>query len=354
MMRPGAQQQKRTALVVAFLLGVLALGACAPRVAPESGAEARSPARMSGDALVMPDGVRLPLYAWRALNGDPEAVILGVHGFNDYGHAFAMPGAWFAARNVTVYAYDQRGFGGAPHPGVWPGERRLTRDLATAVRLIRARHPKTPLYLLGTSMGGAVVLAAAAHGDLPPVAGLALAAPAVWARETMPLYQRAALWLGAHTVPWLTLSGEGLGRQASDNIPMLRALGGDPNVIKETRIDAMHGLVNLMDTAFAAGAALPAPALLLYGAKDEIVPPGPTLAMWRDAAPRPGVRAVLYPEGWHMLLRDLQAPTVWRDIRAWMRDPRAPLPSKAHRAALTRLETLNGGAGAPASRASGS
>jgi hypothetical protein len=30
-----------------------------------------------------------------------------------------------------------------------------------------------------------------------------------------------------------------------------------------------------------------------------------------------------------MLLRDLQGETVWRDILAWMEDPRAPLPSGA-------------------------
>ena len=30
-----------------------------------------------------------------------------------------------------------------------------------------------------------------------------------------------------------------------------------------------------------------------------------------------------------MLTRDLQGETVWRDIDAWLADPRAPLPSGA-------------------------
>ena len=25
-----------------------------------------------------------------------------------------------------------------------------------------------------------------------------------------------------------------------------------------------------------------------------------------------------YPKGWHMLFRDLQAETVWRDVAAWI------------------------------------
>ena len=37
-----------------------------------------------------------------------------------------------------------------------------------------------------------------------------------------------------------------------------------------------------------------------------------------------------------MLTRDLQGETVWRDIDAWLADPRAPLPSGADGPAPTR------------------
>ena len=40
-------------------------------------------------------------------------------------------------------------------------------------------------------------------------------------------------------------------------------------------------------------------------------------------------RTALYTGGYHMLLRDLKAERVWRDIAAWIDDPRAPLPSGA-------------------------
>ena len=38
-----------------------------------------------------------------------------------------------------------------------------------------------------------------------------------------------------------------------------------------------------------------------------------------------------------MLLRDLQARTVWVDIAAWITDPGAPLPSGADERAATIL-----------------
>ena len=114
-------------------------------------------------------------------------------------------------------------------------------------------------------------------------------------------------------------------------------------VIKETRIDAIHGLVDLMDAALAAASDLELPALLLYGEKDEVVPEDPTLRLWQSlpAAARGQQRRALYGNGYHMLLRDLQAEVVWRDIAGWIADPAAPLPSGAEERALARL---NGGA----------
>ena len=320
-------------LLVCFVF--ILLTACTPKTVPPG--EATQEPRIAADALVMPDGARLPLESWLP-DGDPEAVLIGLHGFNDYAHAFAMPGRWFAQHGMALYAYDQRGFGRTDHTGLWPGIDALVGDLRTAVRLIRDRHPDTPVYLLGASMGGAVILAADGRGGLAGVDGAVLAAPAVWAISEMPFYQRWALWLTVHTVPWMSLSGAGLDRLPSDNIPMLRRFGKDPLVISDTRIDAVYGLTRLMGEALAAGEALKVPTLALYGRRDEIVPPGPTEKLWRRL-PEAHTRA-LYDTGWHMILRDLHAPTVWADIRAWIaQGGTGPLPSGADAAAQAALDT---------------
>jgi alpha-beta hydrolase superfamily lysophospholipase len=112
---------------------------------------------------------------------------------------------------------------------------------------------------------------------------------------------------------------------------MLRALSRDPLVIRQTRVDAMWGIVNLMDSALAAAPRFDAPALFLYGAKDEIVPPEATLRMF-DSLPDGGQHTIaVYDEGYHMLLRDLQAGTVWHDVLAWIAAPGTSLPSGADR-----------------------
>ena len=273
------------------------------------------------------DGLALAVSAWPA-EGAPRAVIVALHGFNDYANAFAAPAAWWAARGITTYAYDQRGFGRDPNAGIWPGVAPLAHDLCAVIGGLRAKYPAAPVYALGASMGGAVIMAAAAEPachDVEALAGLILVAPAVRGRASLnPLY-RATLWVGAHLAPWATVTGRGLGITPSDNVEMLRALSADPLVIKETRIDAVFGMVNLMDAALAAAPRIRAPTLILYGANDDIIPPRPTRMMVRGwTGP---LRIALYPAGYHMLLRDLGAEAVWGDVLAWMVDGSAALPS---------------------------
>jgi alpha-beta hydrolase superfamily lysophospholipase len=177
-------------------------------------------------------------------------------------------------------------------------------------------------------MGGAVVLMALAKekpGSLASIRGASLTAPAVWGGAAMNPIYRLTLWMAAHTVPSKSVSGRGLGILPSDNIEMLRALGRDPLVIKETRIDSLYGLVGLMGSAQRAAEHVRGPLIVLYGAKDGIIPRRPTAAM--AAKLNNSTRFAVYPDGYHMLLRDLQAEVVWRDIAAWIDDATAQLPS---------------------------
>jgi acylglycerol lipase len=312
-----------------ILVAVL-LAACTPRLQdPGPDAQMPKPPRLTETSFVTADGTQLPLRRWEP-ETSPRAVVLALHGFNDYSNAFDAAGTWLAANGVLTLAYDQRGFGGSDQRGIWPGEDTLAGDAHGAVAAVRHAYPGMPVYALGESMGGAVLMRAWDETPLP-VDGVILVAPAVWGRITMPFYQTASLWMFAHTMPWLTLTGEGIQRNPSDNVEMLRALGRDPLVIKSTRIDAMWGIVNLMDDALDASERFDAPALLLYGAHDDIVPPAASRAML-DRLPDAAAshrRIAVYDSGFHMLLRDLQGEAVLADILAWIENRDAALPSGA-------------------------
>jgi alpha-beta hydrolase superfamily lysophospholipase len=312
---------------------LLLVAACAP-VVEQAGPPVTAP-RADGDKLIMADGAALPLRAWLP-EGRPRAVVIALHGMNDYSNAFEAAGTQLAAAGIATYAYDQRGFGQAPHPGVWAGTDTMVRDLKEARAILAARHPGTPVYILGESMGGAVAMVALADADPLTVDGTILAAPAVWGRASMSIFEKGALWLTAHTVPWFRLSAKGLEITPSDNIEMLRALSRDPLVIKETRADAVWGLVNLMDEAYADAGKVRGPVLMQYGSNDEIIPKAPSFEVMRRLGPG-RTRIAYYETGYHMLLRDLAGPVVIGDIAAWIADRNAPLPSNADDAARKLL-----------------
>lgn len=271
---------------------------------------------IEADNFLTRDGLKLPLRHWDAKT--PKAVILALHGMSDYSFAFDTPAPWWAEQGITTYAYDQRGFGASANPGIWAGNDVLRRDLGDAVAALRLHYPGLPVFVLGESMGGAVVLSALASSAPPRADGVILVAPAVWSREDMPVSYRLALWLTVHSLPWLNLSGNGLNIWPSDNIEMLRRNGRDPLFQKTARADAIFGLVNLMDEARKAPTQLgqTPPILFLTGANDQVIPAAPTKAVIAELGTKAEVHT--YPKGYHMLLRDLNGQLVWKDVADWV------------------------------------
>jgi alpha-beta hydrolase superfamily lysophospholipase len=309
----------------------LALAGCAASFAPPERLRDLS----DPPVFVMPDGARLPFRAWLPA-GPPIAVVLALHGMNDSRDAWEIPGVDLSDSGMAIYAPDQRGFGAAPRRGFWPGTAALVADAAEMARQVRHHHPGVPLVLLGESMGGAVLMCLATGPRAPPGARYVLVAPAVWGRATMNLFLRGGLWLASTLVPSLSVSGAPVRIMASDNRAAILRLSRDPLTIHATRFDTVRGLVDLMDAALAAAPWFTAPGLFLYGGRDELVPKGAMAAMWRDL-PRGGARMAYYPNDYHLMLRDLGRARPLGDVTAWLRDPSAPLPSGADRAAAAWL-----------------
>jgi len=306
-----------------------AVSGCAASFGPPDLVPARAAA--VAHAFALRDGTRLPYRSWLPA-GPPEAVVLALHGFNDSRDAWEIPAIDLTAAGCAVYAPDQRGFGQAPGRGLWPGTAALVADAAEMVGLLRDLHPRAPIVLLGESMGGAVLMCLATSARAPEGVRYVLVAPAVWGRATMNVFLRGSLWLASTMLPSLALSGAPVRVTACDNRAALIRLSRDPLTIHATRFDTLRGLVDLMDAALAAAASFTAPGLFMYGGRDELVPKGAMAAMWRMLPPG-GARRAYYPNDYHLMLRDLGRSAPVADVLAWTRNPLAPLPSGADRAA---------------------
>jgi alpha-beta hydrolase superfamily lysophospholipase len=307
---------KRRALSVFAVLALTFAGVASAETLP----------RIDAHAFIAADGTEMPMRSWLP-KGQPKAIIAALHGFADYSAAFAKPAAFWATRGVATFAYDQRGFGGAPHLFQWSGDATMVRDAKQFVATLRRRYPDVPIYVLGESMGGAVAIAATTGRDPAQVDGTILVSPAVWEHNLMGSLERAALSVAQHMIPGLWLEApRGLNIHPSDNIEMLRAMGRDSLVQFGARADTTAGLMDLMDYAGEAVPDIRLPTFVLFGAHEEVLPEA-AVDSFMKRLPATNVRVAYYPEGYHMLLRDLHGDIVWKDVLAWTLDRTGKLES---------------------------
>jgi len=284
---------------------------------------------LDDQALTARDGARLPVHKWLSDAVDPKAVIVAIHGFAQYGGVFRYPGPALEARGISVFAIDLRGNGGAPEMGVWPEHELLIEDAQALVSEVRKAHPKTPIYLLGYSMGAALTLDAMTRPDAPPVSGLILAASGLRSWQTLSPLERSAFWLAAHTAPWKELDSWALTPVVTDNQAFMTENMEDPLVQGDIRIDVFYGVVRFMDRAWTSLDRLNLSTLVLYGDKDLVIPCElvERFNIGLAAQNRPGRTYAQYPNGYHLLLWDNEADRVLDDIASWIESPDTPLPS---------------------------
>jgi len=316
----------------------LLLAGCAvpPALSIGSGKNPTASSAIEPGSFRAPDGTILPMRSWLPKD-KPSALIIALHGFADYSEAFRMPADYWASRGVAVFAFDQRGFGGAPHTFHWAGAATMAADVKAFAALLRARYPGIPLYLLGESMGGAVAITATDEPKPADVDGLILVSPAVWEHGVMGIIERSTLMLADFAAPGLWLEApRGLGIHPTNNVAMLKSMAHDSLIQVGARADTTAGLMDLMDQAGAEVDRLRLPALVLFGAHEEVLPRAGVQGFLRRL-PAANVRVALYPDGYHMLLRDLHGALVWDDVLAWIGDRNADLPSGAECAAAAAL-----------------
>ena len=267
-------------------------------------------------SFVTPDGVNLYYQCWVPANRRARAVLINLHGLGDHSGLYPTLAAHFPPRGVALYAYDMRGNGRSP------GQRAYVRDwheylddLGAFLRRVREWEPGLPVFVLGNSLGGLVVLEYALdHPDglsgviaaAPPLGQLGVPRPLMALGRVMSrIWPRFSLEVG------MDLSG----------------LARDPKVIQSVVADPLfhrRGTARLSTEVTAAiarvqarAADLAVPLLLLHGSADRMVPPDGTRTFFsRVALPDREFRE--YEGAYHGLFADLNHEEVLHDVERWI------------------------------------
>jgi Lysophospholipase len=260
-------------------------------------------------------GVSLFRQAWRAA-GPTRAVLINIHGLGDHSGLYPTLAEHFPSRGITIHAMDLRGNGrsGGQRAYVERWEE-YREDLRRFVELVRAEERGLPLFLLGNSLGGLIVLEYALHH--PDGLGGVIAASPPLGRLGVPAPLLALGRVLSRAWPRFSI------RTGMD----LSGLARDPAVVQTVLADPLFhrvGTARLSTEVVAAIARVqaaapgfPLPLLLLHGSADRMVPPdGSREFVARVGHPDRELRE--YPGAFHVLFADLDHEQVLTDVERWI------------------------------------
>lgn len=269
-----------------------------------------SEGRFTGSA-----GARLFYQAWRPVHRPPRAILLNLHGLGDHSGLYPNLGSRIPEVGLALYAYDMRGNGRSPGQRAYlRGWYQYREDLHAFLAQVREWEPGLPVFLLGNSLGGLVVLEYALHHA--GLAGVIAAAPP----------------LGKLGVPPILM---GLGRLLSRVLPRfslrvgmdLTGLARDPAVVEAVLADPLfhrRGTARLstevtaaIDRVQSGASSFRVPILILHGTADRMVPPDGSRTFFSKVR-FSGSELKEYPGAYHGLFADLNAAEVIGDLLGWI------------------------------------
>ena len=251
-----------------------------------------------------------------------RAVVIIVHGIHEHSGRYAPVGTWLATAGFAAYAADHRGHGKSDgRRGNIERMALIVDDLDRFVRFAVERHPGTPVFMVGQSLGGLIALQWAteprATGPGVLLDGLVVSGAAVEVMVGSALQRRLAGVLSA-LVPDLPVAELAADQKISRDPEVVRAYRDDP-LVHRGKIKARTG-AEILATMVALPARLPrlsVPLLLLHGTEDRICAVTGS-AMVHDTVSSPDKTLRRYQGLYHEVFNEPEREAILTDLVTWL------------------------------------
>ncbi len=257
------------------------------------------------------DGTELTLHCWKAES--EQAMLLILHGLGEYGRKYIALARCLNEYGLSVVALDWRGFGKSGGlRGHVPSMDSLQQDLAAGIGAAREMADATnPLYLMGHSMGGNILLGAA-HAGLVRAEGIIVSSP--WIRKTGKSPNQAGTVAFLHRLfPTYRLNLD-IRRMEKGRKPELEKRKKDPYNHKLTSLRLMHVLQTNARHLDLVCSGQGMPLLALHDRLDPLTDYRGT----EDYVDRNGGELISYDTGEHTLHRGETKEEFCRQISRWI------------------------------------
>jgi alpha-beta hydrolase superfamily lysophospholipase len=261
----------------------------------------------------------LPLINWQPADKVSNAVILCVHGLGLENRVYDPFGTQMAARHFTVYAMDVRGF------GAWQSQygsetvnfSRALSDVSAIIHLIKTKHPGLPVFLLGESMGGAIVLRFAADFE-SEIAGVISSAPPAQRFGEIRTAAQVALHLFSHPYTPFDI-GTQLAEQATSRAELRDLWKRDPKA--KTQLSPVELIMFdhfVKETQARCSSIHSTPVMIVQGMADRLVNPKGSYDMY-DSVRSPDKTMMIIGNAEHLIFENLeQSPVLLDGLTTWL------------------------------------
>lgn len=257
-----------------------------------------------------------PLYeqSWRPTAEKPRAVLVIHHGLKSYSDHYGELAGRLVTRGFAVHAYDMRGHGhSAGMRASLDDFEDLVTDLSNFVERVRAREENRPIFVMGHSVGGAVVTLYTVERK-PNIAGLVLLAPAIRV-DRMPL-EAAFTPLTATLLPNLPVV-DVPDEYFSRSPAIVEEMGKDPFIYHPAGPARTAGaLLDALEKVWAGVETIDVPLFALHGTIDKATDPRGSVEIIRRAHSTDKTLK-LYPGLVHDLVREPEKEQVLHDLEEW-------------------------------------
>jgi alpha-beta hydrolase superfamily lysophospholipase len=243
-------------------------------------------------------------------------VLVNIHGLGDHSGLYPTLVEHFRNRGIIVHAMDLRGNGRSEGQRAYVERWEEFRgDLRRFVELVRQEEVGQPVFLLGNSLGGLIVLDYALHhpdglrgviAASPPLGRLGVPAPLLALGRVM-----SRIWPRFSIRTGMDLSG-----LARDPLVTQTVLA-DPLFHRVGTARLSTEVVATIARVQASAPQFPLPLLLLHGSADRMVPPeGSREFLGRVGHPDRELRE--YAGAYHVLFADVDHERVLTDVERWI------------------------------------
>jgi len=261
-------------------------------------------------------GLRLHYQAWESAT--PAAALLVVHGLGEHSGRYAAFGEDLARHGINVYALDQRGHGRSDgRRGHVRDFHRYLEDLERFRRTVSSDLPSgLPMYVLGHSLGGLIVLRYLQEFEGRIFAGAILSSPFL-SQPHVASWKAAMARALSQLLPALPLGNQIDPHDLSSDPAVVKAYTTDPLVHDRVTPRLFTEIVGAVESAFRERGKLACPLLFLVSSADAISAPDRVLS-FADSLGHLATSAV-YDDCGHELLNDRRRTEVVSDILGWIR-----------------------------------